>query len=81
VKMLIHSPSRTFTAAPGDWIIRNSRGEVTACPHQAFQRAAALRARAAIAMEARRGATGNTDATAEGGDSAGRQASPKQDRP
>jgi hypothetical protein len=44
--------------------------------------AAALRARAAIAMEARRVETAQTGSTAEGGDSAGRNAaSPKQDRP
>lgn len=38
VRLLIHSPARTYNAAPGDWIIRGSTGEITACPHQAFQR-------------------------------------------
>jgi hypothetical protein len=38
VRLLIHSPGRTFNAAPGDWIIRGPTGEITACPHQAFQR-------------------------------------------
>jgi hypothetical protein len=38
VKLLIHSPSRTVEASPGDWVIRQSTGEITACPHPEFQR-------------------------------------------
>lgn len=38
VRLLIHSPSQTLNAAPGDWIIRGPTGEITACPAEAFQR-------------------------------------------
>jgi hypothetical protein len=68
---------RAFVTAPW-WRRRKARDDLLVALAYGVQNC--LRSQAmqfpAIAMEAGTGATGNTDATAEGGDSAGRKASP-----